>query len=132
MSKLFELITKGPSLVGAKNPERWEAVFRFAFLSELADKKSVFAKKDGESVEDRLELINGLSLASGVDPDKVAYWTDLVTLTAHSYALAKGDTAGDKATQMALAEDLAVEETLYPDISAVMTVQEAVALSQWS
>lgn len=132
MSKLFELIAKGPSLVGAKNPERWEAVFCFAFSDELADKKSVFAKKDGESIEERLELIKGILMASGVDPDKAAYWIDLVTLASHSYALVKGDPAGDIAMQMALAKDLTVQESLYPDISAIMTVQKASTLSQWS
>lgn len=130
MSKLRELVEQGPTLCEAKNPERWAALFAHAFDSEVANRTSVFAQKPEESVEDRLEILQGLHLAKGVNADIVNYWIGLLTLCAYSYAVTKGrEELAEKRNK--LAGMLSLDEGNNHAVASVMTVSEASTLSTW-
>lgn len=130
MSKLHELIEKGPALCGAYKPERWAMMFTHAFNIEIADKISAFASDMGERIEDRLDVLNGLFNAKGAEFEKVSYWVSLLTLCAYSYALAKGrDDLRD--VHASLKEFLLDQEADHAPIASVMSVQEASVLTTW-
>ena len=131
MSRLRTLIEKGPELVGAKNAARWSRGFLLQFHYELDNHESEFSAKDGEEIGDRLETLQGLSMAYGVDEDKVQYWIDLITLAAHAYAVSKGRVGLDYVVTT-LAEDLAIREQSYPEFAAILSVSEASVLSSWA
>jgi hypothetical protein len=130
MSKLRELIEKGPALCGAKKHEHWSYVFLSAFDKEVAEKGSVFSHRDGESIESRLEILNALHMANGSDSPKVEYWISLLKLCAYSYAVHKGDVELEQRRNK-LAGLLATEESENLEIASVMSVQEASTLSTW-
>lgn len=130
MSKLRNLIEQGPALCGAVNAPRFAKIFLHAFDDEISDKASVFSHKDGETIEDRLEILKGLYLASGVNSRKAGYWVDLLTLCAYSYAVAKG--REDLAIRRnSLAGMLSTVEGENPDIASVMSVSDASTLTTW-
>lgn len=131
MSKLHDLIEKGPALCGVKNPERWSEMFLHVFNVEISDKLSAFASQDSESIEDRLDVINGLYNAKGAQFIKVAFWIGLLQLCAYSYAVSKGH---DELTlgRDRLMDFLAGQEVDNQEIASVMSVQEAGTLTAWN
>lgn len=131
MSKLRTLIEKGPELCGAKNAERWSRGYLLQFDHERDHAGSEFASKDGEDPWDRLETIEGLMVASGVNEEKVQYWIDLIGLAAHAYAVSKGRLGLDYVVTT-LAEDLAIREPHYPKFAAILSVSEASVMSSWA
>jgi hypothetical protein len=131
MSKLRELIEKGPGLCGAKNADRWAKQFLLTFDYELDNPESVFASANGEDINDRLEVLQGLFAANGTTISKVSYWIALLTLASSAYALSKGND-GLEFVVKTLAEDLAKKEPENPEFASIMTVQEASTLGNWS
>lgn len=131
MSKLRDLIEHGPTLCGVANPERWSAIFLHAFDSELASKSSVFAQKPSEAIEDRMEILGGLYLAKGAEHKNVAYWINLITLCAYSYAVAQGKTELAD-TRDRLAAFLSVQESSNVGVASIMSVSDASALTVWA
>lgn len=131
MSKLHDLIEKGPELCGVKNPERWSEMFLHVFNVEISDKMSAFAFQEGEAIEDRLDVLNGLYNAKGAQFIKVAFWVGLIHLCAYSYAVSKGN------EMLACGRDrlmdfLAGQEADNQEIASVMSVQEAGTLTAWN
>jgi len=131
MSKLRDLIEQGPALCGAKNAARWSKSFLLQFDDELQDPSSVFAARERETVAERLETLWALKQARGIDELKVEYWGNLITLAALSYGVSKGIEAM-REQQEVFKRILIDQEPQYPDISALMTVQEASTLGNWA
>jgi hypothetical protein len=130
MSKLRELIEKGPKLCGSIKHDHWSYIFLHAFDKEVSDKASVFAHKDGESIESRFEILNALHMAGGVERPKVEYWISLLKLCAYSYAVHKGNVELEHRRNK-LAGLLSTEEGDNLEIASVMSVQEASTLTFW-
>lgn len=132
MSKLRDLIGQGPELCGVKgiNAQRWSKKYLDIFDEEVANPDSLFASFGDEKVEDRLNILTGLYMASGAKHSKVAYWIGLVILCAYSYAVAKGmDKLGE--TRDHLAGVLSVQESSNVEIASVMSVADASTLTFW-
>lgn len=131
MSKLRNLIEKGPTLVGAQYPDQWVFLFLAAFDADRLKKTTVFDLKDGQSIEDRLEILRGILLASGVNARKAGYWIDLVILYAYSCAVAKGRNDLE-IRRKSLETMLSDMESEHPEIAAVMPVSKAATATQWA
>lgn len=131
MSKLKTLIEKGPALCGVHAPERWAQMFSHVFNVEVADRLSAFASGDGEAIEDRMDVLNGLYNAKGAQFIQVAFWVGLLQLCAYSYAVSKGR-EDLKAGRDRLKEFLLNQEADNQEIASVMSVEEASTLTQWA
>ncbi|SRR6266487_799574 len=131
MSKLRDFIERGPELCGARNAARWSKNFLLQFDCEIKDPVSEFASKKGEDPWDRLETLYGLTVADGIDDDKVNYWIDLIGLAAHAYAVSKGHIALEYVVST-MAEDLAIQESSYPEFASILSVSEASVMSNWA
>lgn len=130
MSKLRNLIEQGPKLCGAIFHEQWSFPYLAAFDADRLKKTKIFDLKPGQTIEDRLEILKGIYLASGVNVRRAGYWIDLITLCAYSYAVAQGHTefASRRDT---LAGMLSTVEGDNLEIASVMSVQEASTLTIW-
>jgi hypothetical protein len=131
MSKLRDLIEQGPKLVGAINHERWSKALTLQFDHEVKNKNSVFAAKKDETTENRLETLNGLYVADGVDAVKTKYLIDLINLYSKSYSQFKGQEGLSDSIEY-LANDLQEKEKHYLDISKLCSVNDAKFCSEWN
>lgn len=135
MTQLEELISKGAKLCGAEgvNAERWGKMYLDTFKAEKAEIASVFASEDGESVESRLNVLQGLYMCHGVNSAAVGYWIGLITIRAYTDAIVRKGRTDLTLSRAKLAEDLEPQEASYPEIAKIMTVQEAMtAQGQWA
>ena len=130
-SALYRLIEEGPGLVGAKNPTRWAKPYLDVFLHEKANPESIFAWKDEESIEERLEIMSGLYMARGASQKKVAYLINLITLKAYTCAVQNGRQELANRRDL-LAGWLSVQEGDNVEIAQIMTVSEAATNGQWA
>lgn len=135
MTKLEELIFRAPELCGASgvNAERWGKMYLDTFKAEKADHESAFASVDGESVESRLNVLQGLYMCHGVNSAAVGFLIGLITVRAYTDAIVRKGRTDLIKERDSLAEDLAKQEPSYHEISEVMSVNEAVtAQGQWA
>ncbi len=133
MSKLRDFIYQGPGLCGLSgvNAIRWGESFVNLFDKEIADKGSVFALQDGESIEHRLDVLNGLYMARGANRAKVSFFIGCLMLAAMACAEAKGDTEHAEPKDR-LKGILEAQEADNAELASLMSVQEASTLSQWA
>lgn len=133
MSNLRDFIYHGPAHCGVTgiNAKRWGETFADLFDKEIADKESVFALQDGETVEDRFDVLNGLYMARGARREKVAYYIGTLMLAAMSCAIAKGYTeyTGPKERLYAV---LKAQEPDNEKLASVMSVDSASVMTSWN
>lgn len=132
MSKLREFIYQGPGHCGVTgiNAKRWGETFSDLFDKEIHDGKSSFAMMPGETVEERLDVLNGLYMAKGAKREKVAFYIGTLMLAAMSCALAKGylEYQGHKERLQAV---LKAQEPDNAKMTAVLGVDEAGTMTFW-
>jgi len=135
MSNLREFIYQGPGHCGVTgingiNAKRWGEKYAKMFDDEIADKGSVFALQDGESIEDRFDVLNGLYMARGARREKVAFYIGTLMLAAMSCAVAKGLTEyiGPKERLQAV---LKAQEPDNAKLASVMSVDQAGTMTFW-
>jgi hypothetical protein len=132
MSNIREFIYQGPGRCGVTgiNAQRWGKKYVTIFNDEIADPNSVFALQDGETIEDRFDVLNGLYMACGARREKVAFYIGTLMLAAMSCAVAKGYTeyTGPKERLYAV---LKAQEPDNAKMSAVMSVDEASTMTFW-
>lgn len=98
------------------------------FDFERANPGSLLSRNSFKSVDDRIHY--GLKWLRFADPDKVQYAVDLLIYAAKSI-----DANGKGVVVDGLAEDrdmLLTDEPDYPEISALMSVDQAGTLSNWA
>ena len=130
MSDLSNFIANGPRLCGAVNHERWADQFVHAFEKEKADHESVYAHKEGETIEDRLEVLYGIFSAKGVNPAKAQYFIDTLRLASAAYAVSKGRVELTEKVRT-LTAVLTAQEADNEELASVLSVSAASTLSQW-
>jgi len=126
---LKEFLIKIPAVCGAPNAEAWGKMNELAFDHEKANPDSVFAKRDGVSLEDRLFPAFGFLAHEDTNQDKADFAFNLLVLTSLAHDLSKG--SGDEDEVQGPYEELSLDAHLYPDVEALYTVQEARA-GQWA
>jgi hypothetical protein len=131
MSELSDFIASGLKICGAVDHERLTDVLVYAFEKEKADHGSVYARKPGESVEDRLELVALMRNARGVDPEKFDHFYGVLRLASYAYGAHKGDHT-HKEKIRTLTAVLTATEANNEELSGVMSVSAASTASQWS
>jgi len=105
-------------------------MFAHVFNVEVSDKLSAFASGEGEAIEDRMDILNGLYNAKGAQFIRVAFWVGLLQLCAYSYAVSKGR-EDLVAGRDRLKEFLLNQEADNHEIASVMSVEEAGTLTFW-
>ena len=132
MSNLREFIYQGPGHCGVTgiNAKRWGEKYADLFDKEISDKESVFALQDGETIEDRFDVLNGLYMARGARREKVAFYIGTLMLSAMSCAIAKGY-AEYQGPKDRLQASLKAQEPDNAKLASVMSVDEAGTLSTW-
>jgi hypothetical protein len=132
MSKIREFIYQGPGHCGVTgiNAQRWGEKYADLFDKEKANPNSVFALQDGESIEDRFDVLNGLYMARGANRSKVGYYIGTLMVAAMSCAIAKGYTEylGPKERLQA---SLKPQEADNEKMAAVLSVEEAGTMTVW-
>lgn len=132
MSKLRDFIYEGPRQCGVEgiNAKRWGEKYAKLFDDEIADKESIFALQPGETIEDRLDILNGLYMAKGAKRDRVAFYIGTIMLAAMSCAIAKGMTeyTGPKERLQAV---LKAQEPDNAKLASIISVDEAGTMSLW-
>jgi len=132
MSKLREFIYQGPGHCGVEgiNAKRWGEKYLDLFDKEKLDKDSVFAFQPGETIEDRLDILNGLYMAKGAKRDKVDFYIGTLKLATMSCAIHKEYTeyTGPKERLQAV---LKAQEPDNAKLASVMSVDEAGTLTFW-
>lgn len=132
MSNLRNCVELGPELVGVEgiNAKRWGKKYLNLFVQDAGKETNLFDLQPGETIEDRLDVLNGLYMAKGAQRVKVHYWICLLTLAAYSYAITKGQKELEPARNT-LAGYLSTKESQFPEIAAVYSVAQASTQGQW-
>lgn len=132
MSKLRDFIYHGPAHCGVDgiNAKRWGEKYADLFDKEISDSGSVFALQDGETIEDRFDVLNGLYMARGAKREKVAYYIGTLKLAAMSCAIAKGfdEYSGPKERLEAV---LKAQEPDNAEMASALSVDKAGTMSFW-
>jgi hypothetical protein len=132
MSTLRDFISKGPGHCGLTgiNAKRWGEKYVILFDAEKADPGSIFALQDGETIEDRFDVLNGLYMARGANRGKVAFYIGTLMLAAMSCAIAKGKSEYE-VPKKRLQESLKAQEPDNAEMASVMSVDQAGTMSIW-
>ncbi|ADX42565.1 hypothetical protein [Tetrasphaera phage TJE1] len=132
MSDLRNYVEKAAVLSGIRGAQahRVTTILLGAFDEDLAKKTSAFDWLEGESIEDRLLVLQHLLDFPGADKKKASYVFDVFRLYAYSCAVAKGYTHLEE-TRDALAAFLAIQEQDNPEVAKVMTVNAAATALRW-
>jgi hypothetical protein len=121
MNKIEQLIKELPGLCGAK--QSWARSGVFQYHDEIAHPE-FYPRVTGESFFDR--CISSTSLVDDAkDYYKAAYGINLLEL-------ADASAHGDVSRRDEIKSELSPKEHLYPDISKIMTVDEASKVLAWS
>lgn len=129
MSKIRDYFISIPKVCGVSNSEAWGEMNRLAFDHEIANPGSVFSRLDTVSVEERLLPAFGFMVCPSVSKDSAEYAIKLATLASMAYGLTKG--IGDKLDVSRLTEEVKMLEPWYPQVSNLLTVDEASTLTVW-
>lgn len=131
MSAIRDLFIQHPILVNAKRAEWFAFAYEKAFDHEIENPGSIFAQKDDESIQERLALSNLHDPAEGQE-SKHFYIQGLKELYALAYARNQGRSEFQGEIEL-LRDDLSSQEHLYPDVSAILSVdQAAIAADGWN
>jgi hypothetical protein len=119
-----ELVMKAPELCGVSNAARWARIAEFVWVEEATHPKSVFSRseEDAGDEEARLDVLFGWDPLEG---DKAWYIRSLMNLLMlRHYILEHGRT--DLMARAAELEGMVGKaEADYPDVSALLTVEQA-------
>lgn len=130
MSRLRDFFIGVPKACGVENAEAYGKMNELAFDYEVANRESVFARKEGVLDESRLLPAFGFRVDPDHDQESADYAFRLATLASMAYGLTKG--VGDEREVTVLANELSMEEADFPSISVLLTVEEALTLGQWA
>jgi hypothetical protein len=129
MSIVRDFVTKLPQACGAKSPA-WGKMNQLAFDHEVAHPVSEFSHAEGQSVEERLAPGFGFTVDPLVDQMAANYGRRLLELAAVAYAASKGEVPSELVSS--LRSKLASREADFPNVSALMTVEQASTLGSWA
>lgn len=125
MSLHRDIVARGAKACGAERHWKWEEDFLEKFDAEKEGRSKLHARKQGESVRERMEVLRGLHGAEGVNHDKVDVWIDALVFGAECVDLNR---AGLPLTE-ALLDDRAVLLAAAEEYPDVITAQEVEALA---
>jgi hypothetical protein len=133
MSKIRQLLVEAPGWVGLYDADRWAWIAGAAFDKEVLDAESVGARIEGESIPDRLRTVLAWrSFIPSLEGQQIgAYVQNLLVFAALSIDKNQGF-AYDEASRENYWKNLKAEEAKYPQVSKVLTVDEASTLDFWN
>jgi len=133
MSKIRQLLVEAPGWVGLYDAKRWSKIAEIAFDEEVADKDSVGARLPDETIPDRLRTVLAWrNYIPSLEGRQIGdYVNDLIVFAAMSVDRNRGCEI-DIAWWETLKSDLKANESKYPQVASILTVDEASTLDYWN
>ena len=133
MSKIRELVVAAPLMVGLYDSKRWSRIAEIAFDEEVVDKDSVGARIEGETIPDRLRTILAWrSFVPSLEGQVIgAYVQNLLVFAALSIDKNSGREYHASSWEN-LQANLKTDEPKYPQVSAILSVDDASTLDFWN
>lgn len=129
MNPIRELIVQLPKLCGVERHERWSTVNALVFDHEAEEKKSAFARIDGESIRERLApVFSFYNLVPIKYIHKAMYGMDLVIYAAMMVDNNNGRLIDANYIRSRLDGDAGT----FPDIDEILTPAQASTLTFWN
>lgn len=133
MSKIRDVLTEAPTWVGLYDAPRWAKIAGIAFDEEIADKESVGKRLPDETIPDRLRTVLAWrNYIPSLEGQQIgAYVQNLLVFAALSIDKNSGKVV-DKSTWENYRANLIADESKYPQVSAILSVDEASTLDYWN
>ncbi len=133
MSKIRELVVGAPQMVGLYDAARWARIAEIAFDEELKDADSVGKRLPDETIPDRLRTILAWrNYVPSLEGQLIgAYVQNLLVFTALSIDKNRG-LPYHASSHENLWHSLKTDESKYPQVSAILTPDEASTLDFWN
>lgn len=133
MSKIRQLLTEAPGWCGLYDAARWGKIAGIAFDEEVADKDSVGARLPDETIPDRLRTVLAWrSYVPSLEGQQIgAYVQNLLVFAALSIDKNQGRPY-DESSRDNYWKNLKAEEAKYPQVSSILSVDEASILDYWN
>ncbi len=133
MTTLKEYFSKGPEVCGVSAPIAGSYYRHLGELFDIekADMESQMARKNFLSVADRMSLAYDGWHRFVTKPDAFAFFQVLGNFAAASYGFNKYG-IGDKEELQKIKDDLETQAEYFPEVTAMMTVEEASVLTSWN
>lgn len=134
MSKVRDVLTSAPDWVGLYDAARWARIAEIAFDEEVADKESAGKRMADETVSDRLRTVLAWrNYIPSLEGQQIGgYVCDLLVFAAMSVDRNSGMVTGDNDAWEKYRSKLKGEEPKYPQVSAILSVDEASILDYWN
>lgn len=133
MSKIRQLLVEAPGWCGLYDAPRWSKIVEIAFDLEVADKESVGKRLPDETIPDRLRTVLAWrNYIPSLEGQQIgAYVQNLLVFAALSIDKNQGRPY-DTSTLENYKKNLKAEESKYPQVSSILSVDEASTLDFWN
>lgn len=134
MSKIRQVLVEAPGWCGLYDAKRWSDIAAWAFDKEVADKESSGKRMANETIPDRLRTVLAWrNYIPSVEGQQIGtYVQDLIVFAAMSVDRNSGMVTGDNAVWENRYSELKANEAKYPQVSTILTVDEASTLDFWN
>jgi hypothetical protein len=133
VSKIRQLLVEAPQMCGLYDAQRWGRIAEIAFDLEVADKESVGARLPDETIPDRLRTVLAWrNYIPSLEGQQIgAYVQNLLVFAALSIDKNTGKPY-DESSRENYWKNLKADEARYPQVAAILTVDEASTLDFWN